>query len=546
MAKLNSKQIRVRISSIIVASVISISQNKVESSSHKAIQTDVLSSINKSGFNSEKPNILFIAVDDLNDWVGYLDGHNGMKIHTPNIDKLARNSIVFTNAHTPSPACAPARAAILSGVHHAISGIENTHWGDGPNWRKFPKLKNVETLEQFFKNRGYKTLGAGKIYHSQAPPWTPTSQVEPENWDFYFPSPYISHPFQIRAPQEVIYPKEVDNKNRPGDSNGSGNSSWWTWGPLAVSDEKMADYQIIDWANYQLKLEHQKPFFLAVGTWKPHDPWEVPQRYFDMYPLDDIVLPIRKENDLEDAFDHGRRWIQEWVIKNKQWKKVVQSYAAAITFSDAMIGRLIDQLKKSKYADNTIIVLWSDHGMHMGEKDNIEKFTLWERSTRVPLIISFPGITKPNTRCDQPVSLMDIYPTLVELTGFEKPTHLDGNSLVPQIKNPTTPTTPVITSYQFSWTKKPFAGHAVRSKNYRYIYYPDLGLEELYDHETDPNEWYNIAYKKENIKIIIKHREVLLEMLPDLTWDSEVPNGYKIGLNGDISMLGFKGLKAEK
>jgi len=489
--------------------------------------------------NKDKPNILFIAVDDMNDWVSYLGGHGGMKIHTPNIDKLALNSMIFTNAHTPSPACAPARAAILTGVHHARSGIQNTHWGDGPKWRKFPKLKNVETLEQFFKNRGYKTLGAGKIYHSQAPPWTPTSQVEPENWDFYYPSPYISHPYQIRAPNEVIYPKEVDNKTRPGDSDGSGNSSWWTWGPLSVSDQKMADYHIVDWANHQLKLDHKKPFFLAVGTWKPHDPWEVPQKYFDMYPLEDIVLPLYKENDLEDAFDHGRRWIQEWVVKNKQWKKVIQSYAAAITFSDVMIGRLIDQLKQSKYADNTIIVLWSDHGMHMGEKENIEKFTLWERSTRVPLIISFPGITQPNSKCDQPVSLMDIYPTLAELSGFEKPAHLDGNSLVPQMKNPNAPTTPVITSYLFSWTEKPFAGHAVRSMNYRYIYYPDIGLEELYNHQTDPNEWQNIAYKKENKKIVKSHRKILLEMLPELRWNSSTPEGYQVDLNGNISFSNF-------
>ena len=134
----------------------------------------------------------------------------------------------------------------------------------------------------------------------------------------------------------------------------------------------MADYQIVDWANYQLKADHNKPFFLAVGTWKPHDPWEVPQKYFDLYPIQDIVLPIYLKNDLKDAFDHGRRWIQEWVVKNKQWKKVVQSYAAAITFSDAMIGRLLDQLKESKYAENTIIVLWSDHGMHMGEKETLK------------------------------------------------------------------------------------------------------------------------------------------------------------------------------
>jgi arylsulfatase A-like enzyme len=319
------------------------------------------------------PNILFIAVDDMNDWVGFLNGHSGMKIQTPHLDRLATRSMVFTNAHTPAPACAPTRAAILTGIHHARSGAENVHWGDGPKWRNFELLKEVPTIEQFFKGKGYKTLGAGKIYHSQAPPWAPTSQIEPDNWDFFYPSSYISHPYQIRADHDVIYPSEVDNQNRPGGENG-----WWTWGPLEVPDEKMADYHVVDWVNYQLQLKHEKPLFLAAGLWKPHDPWEVPQKYFDMYPLEDIELPEYKSDDLIDAFDHGRRWIHEWVLENDQWKKVIQSYAAAMTFADAMLGRLLNAFETSSYVDNTILVFWSDHGMHMGEKDNIEKFTLWD------------------------------------------------------------------------------------------------------------------------------------------------------------------------
>jgi len=475
----------------------------------------------------EKPNILFIAVDDMNDWVGFLGGHSGMKIHTPNLDRLAAKSMIFTNAHTPAPACAPTRAAILTGVHHTRSGAENVYWGDGPKWREFEALKDVETVEQFFKNRGYKTLGGGKIYHSQAPPWAPTSQVEPANWDFYYPSAYISHPFQIRAPSEVIFPPEDDQENRPG-------GGWWTWGPIPIADEKMADYHVVDWASYELKQKHEKPFFIAAGVWKPHDPWEVPQKYFDMYPLEDIVLPKYKEDDLEDAFDHGRRWIHKWVVDNEEWEKVVQSYAASITFADAMLGRLIDAFEKSEYVDNTILVLWSDHGMHMGEKENIEKFTLWERSTRVPLIISVPGMTKPGSRCDQPVSLMDLYPTLVELTGFDPPSHLDGHSLVPQIKNPNTETDPVVSSYRFAWKDNPVTGHAVRSMHYRYIYYPEINFEELYNHQIDPHEWDNIAYKKENIETIEKLRKELLKLLPDLNWPNKGPQGYTVDQEGKV------------
>ncbi len=479
-----------------------------------------------------KPNILFISVDDMNDWVGFLGGHPGMKIHTPNLDRLAAASTVFTNAHTPAPACAPTRTAILTGVHHARSGAENVYGGDGPGWRDFEALKDVKTLEQFFKGQGYKTLGGGKIYHSQAPPWDISSQIEPDNWDFYYPSFYISHPFQIRAPKEVIYPPDVDNQSRP-----DGENSWWTWGPIPEPDEKMADFHVVDWARYQLQQKHDQPFFLAVGLWKPHDPWEVPQKYFDQYPLENIVLPAYKKDDLEDAFDHGRRWIHQWVVDNKQWEKVIQSYAASITFADAMIGRLLDAFEKSAYAKNTILVLWSDHGMHMGEKENIEKFTLWERSTRVPLIISVPGVTRPGTRCDQPVSLMDMYPTLVELAGFECPPHLDGHSLAPQLENPAVETEPVITSYKFGREK--VIGHAVRSKRYRYIYYPAINLEELYDHNIDPNEWNNIAYREENKTVVTDHRKVLSNMLPDLSWENIQPVGYTIDPEGNIKKEDF-------
>jgi arylsulfatase A-like enzyme len=199
-----------------------------------------------------------------------------------------------------------------------------------------------------------------------------------------------------------------------------------------------------------------------------------------------------------------------------------------------MLGRLMDAFEESEYTKNTILVLWSDHGMHMGEKENIEKFTLWERSTRVPLIISAPGLTRPGTQSEQPVSLMDLYPTLAELAGFDQPSHLDGQSLAPQIEKPDTETKPVISSYKFSWAKDPIIGHAVRSKRYRYIYYPEINLEELYDHDTDPNEWDNIAYRSENKPVIEAHRKVLLNMLPDLLWEGSEPVGYTVDSDGNV------------
>ena len=497
--------------------------------------------------SQSKPNILFIAADDMNDWIGVLAGHRGMKIHTPNLDRLARSSAVFTNAHTPAPACAPARTAIMSGVHAARIGAENVHWGDEPRWREFAALKGVETLEQFFKNRGYMTLGGGKIYHSQAPPWSPTSQVEPQNWDFYYPSAYISHPHQIRPPKEVIFPSRVDNTTRPG-------GEWWTWGPIPADDTKMADYHVVDWASYELNRTHDKPFFMAVGVWKPHDPWEVPQKYFDMYPLENVVLPEVREDDLKDAFNHGRRRIHQWVLENDEWRRIIQSYAASITFADAMLGRLLDALERSPHARNTVVVFWSDHGMHMGQKENFEKFTLWELSTRVPLIVQSPGATDGGIRIDQPVSLMDLYPTLAEIAGFDAPSHADGVSLVPQMKAPQTRRKPAITTYRFAdrpaWhlgaPREAETGHAVRSERYRYIYYTGIGLEELYDHRTDPHEWENVAYKPENREVVREHRQYLLELLPDLVWRGGDPTGYTVKPDGSVEDRNFIPIRTQR
>jgi arylsulfatase A-like enzyme len=271
-----------------------------------------------------------------------------------------------------------------------------------------------------------------------------------------------------------------------------------------------------------------------------------------MYPLEKIVLPEVREDDLVDAADHGRRGIHRWVLQNDQWKKIVQAYAASITFADAMVGRLLDALERSQYANNTIVVLWSDHGMHMGEKENFEKFTLWERSTHVPLLVKAPGVTQPGTRVDQPVSLMDMYPTLAELAGFVIPSHANGTSLVPLLRDAAAGHDPVVTSFRLtvnpSWhlgpALEPKTGHAVRSRDYRYIYYPEIGLEELYDRRTDPNEWANAAYKQEYAAVVEQHRQHLLKTVPDLTWTKTAPTGYAVGADGIVRNTHFVQMSA--
>jgi arylsulfatase A-like enzyme len=470
--------------------------------------------------DASKPNILFIAVDDMNDWNGPLGGLAIAK--TPNLDRLASQGVTFTNAHCTCPASAPSRLAIMTGVQPSKTDIMQNTWYDGPQWRKIPLLEKIETIEQFFKNRGYETLGGGKIYHTLAPPWMTINQAEPGDWDFYFPSIWIPIPYQIRAEDNVIRPEYFKGR-RP--------NEYFTWGPINIRDEKMADYQVVDWARYVLSQKHEKPFYLACGIFRPHMPWEVPQKYFDMYPLEDIPDLVVQENDLEDAYDHGRRYWHKFVLENNQWKKVIQAYLASVSFSDAQIGRLLDGLESSEFAENTIVVLWSDHGMHIGEKENWEKFTLWEESTRIPVIFKVPGAKNAGSKCSEPITTLDVYPTLVELAGFQAPAHCDGKSIVSQIKDVKTPVKrSALTSYRFVGQTGNRVGHSLRNNRYRYIYYEDNSLEELYDHETDPNEFTNLAYDPKYSRIISDFRSELVERVGRVSLDDilKSPVGYTI------------------
>ena len=462
------------------------------------------------------PNILFIAVDDMNDWIGPLDGLDIAK--TPGLDRLAAEGVTFANAHCASPACASSRLANMTGVQPSKSGVMKNVWYDGPQWRDIPILKDIETIEQFFKNRGYETLAGGKIYHSLAPPWLTSNQADPAGWDFYYPSISVPMAHQISAPEEVINPDQFKG----------GRHKWFTWGPIQVEDKKMIDHQLVDWVSYELNRKRNKPLYLACGIFRPHMPWEVPQKYFDMYPLDEIPdLEIAKD-DLEDAFLHNRRGWHKFVLENEQWKHVIQAYLASISFADAQIMRLLDALEESGKAEETMVVLWSDHGMHIGEKENWEKFTLWEESTRVPFFVKAPGIGQTGTVVTEPVSLLDVYPTLVELAGFEIPDHCDGSSAVPQLKDSEAPRDrSALTSFTFPGDH---TGHSLRGSRYRYIYYEGNSLEELYDHNNDPNEFVNLAYDPKHIETVEKFRKELVARVDRVDFDSirKAPVGYRI------------------
>ncbi len=411
-----------------------------------------------------KPNVLFIAVDDLNAWIGALGAHP--QARTPNIDRLAARGTLFRRAYCAAPACNPSRTALLTGRRPSSTGV----YDNNQPWRAV--LRDAVTLPEHFRANGYRVIGGGKIFHG--------TFNDRGVWDQYFNRPADPQP-----------------SGRP--LNGILRTAHFDWGPLDASDEAMGDSKLVDWAAEQLARRAGKPLFLAVGFQKPHLPWYVPRKYFRQHALDRIRLPEVVPNDLDDIPPAGRRMAgpegdHRQVVETRNWKTAVQGYLASISFADACVGRLLDALDRSPHARNTLIVFWGDHGWHLGEKQHWRKFALWEEANRTPLIIAGPGAW-PDTRCDRPVNLIDLYPTLVELCGLSPREGLDGVSLAPLLKAPRREwERPSLSTYHRG-------NHSLRSDRWRYIRYAD-GTEELYDHERDPKEWRNVAAEPKNRKVI--------------------------------------------
>ena len=425
-----------------------------------------------------KPNVLFIAIDDLNDWIGCLGGHPQSR--TPNLDRLAKRGVLFTSAHCAAPACNPSRAALMTGILPSTSGV----YHNPQPWRKSPVLKDAATLPQYFMANGYEAIGGGKIYHGSFP--------DPPSWNSYFPDQKRNKPPDPNPPKTNI--------------NGL-KKGHFDWGPVTAGDEEMGDFKVVSWAARQMKTKRAKPLFLACGLYRPHLPWYVPRKYFDMFPVDDIQLPKVKEDDLDDVPPIGRKVAKpqgdhKAVTGNRQWKLAVQGYLASIAFTDAQIGRLIEAFDAGQLGKDTVLVLWSDHGWHLGEKLHWRKFSLWEEATHNVLMFVAPGVTKPRGVCKRPVGLIDIYPTLVELCGLPIKKELEGVSLVPLLKNPSANwDRPALTTHGRNC-------HSLRSQRWRYIRYSD-GTEELYDHDKDPMEWTNLAADPQYAEIKKAHAKFL-------------------------------------
>ncbi|MEC9003246.1 MAG: sulfatase [Planctomycetota bacterium] len=407
--------------------------------------------------DQQRPNVLFIAVDDLNDWISCLGGHPDCK--TPNIDRLAKRGVLFAQAHCAAPACNPSRAALMTGIRPSTSGV----YLNPQPWR--PAMPNVMTLPQLFMKHGYHAQGGGKIYHGR--------YDDDQSWHAYF--------------KKTTDPKPVDRILKDPHSRAGG----IVWGRLQVPDRQMNDYKVASWAIDYLKKEHDRPFFLACGIFRPHMPWQVPDKYYDLYPRKSVTLPRVPADDLDDLPAAGVKMAKpdgdhKKVIDTNNWKYAVQGYLASIAFADAQVGRVLDALDRSPHRDNTIVCLWGDHGWHLGEKHHWRKFSLWEEATRAPLMFAGPGIVSTGAVCQRPVDFMNIYPTLAELCDLPLPDHLEGISMTGLLKDPKlTWDRPALTTHGRK-------NHALRSERWRYIRYAD-GSEELYDHEQDPMEWKNLA-----------------------------------------------------
>lgn len=430
--------------------------------------------------SSRPPDVLFIAIDDLNNWLTVYNPDNPIK--TPHLERLARRGVFFSHAYAAAPMCNPSRTAVMTGLRPSTSGV----YTNTDSWRTI--LPHAVTVSQRFIRAGYIAESGGKIFHHRLP-----GADNPAN-----PS------FQLTFNK---VPERAPTKNYSG----------FTEGPMAATaydfgehDKKMTDLDLVEWVTEELHKPRREPLFLAAGIFRPHLPFYAPADFFRMYPIDKVALPPMPAGDLDDVPPIGKQLAhtEQFLCcslaaqpsgSRGSLRRFVQAYHAAVTFADSMVGRLLDALDSSGRAKSTIIVLWSDNGYHLGDKENCVKFTLWEKSCNVPLIIVAPGIAQAGARCSRTVSLIDIYPTLLEMASLPAAEGLDGQSMVPLLRNP-----------EARWDRPALmtsgqGNHAVRSKRWRYIRYRDGG-EELYDHDRDPWELTNLAGDSRYSKVIEDHK----------------------------------------
>ena len=437
------------------------------------------------------PNVLLLISDDLNNRLGC---YGDALAKTPNIDALAKTGIKFERAYCQFPHCNPSRSSFLTGTRPRTTHVTNN---EDNLYKNHP---GVMTMPHWFREHGYTTARCGKIFHLGIPKGD-ESMDDPDAWDF-------GEPFK----NELPYPPKRDSavKVEVGKKQGLG------WQEIPCPDDDLIDgghaKLAIDWLE---RRDKSKPFFLAVGFHRPHLPLVAPAKYFDLYPFDSIKLPAEPENDEADIPPPARNGaVPGYALTTtpEQRRAAIRGYLAAVSFMDAQAGRVLDALKRLGLDKDTIIVFIRDHGWHLGEHGLWHKRSLFEECARVPFIIAAPGARGNTHPSASLVELLDIFPTLCDLTGVPAPPQLEGRSLRPLLADPASSVHDAVFTEARRGANAEFWGRSVRTGRWRYTEWND-GRDgtELYDHDADPHEFTNLAADPEHAATIARMKKMLFD-----------------------------------
>ena len=459
----------------------------------------------------QKPNILFIVSDDLNTRIGpYMD----IDKHTPHLDRLASEGVQFTRAYCQFPLCGPSRASLMSGLYPQTNGVLGNNDKPGSYKKETPALADHPSMAGFFRENGYFSARVSKIYHMGVPGGIERGDPggdEPESWDYAYnvmgPETLSPGKLELLSPKNLHYGSNFAQMILPDKYEHTQTDYLATSQAIAILESRAA--KVAEGARNKVKQKPEAPFFLGVGLVRPHVPLIAPENCFEPYTVDEMELPQVKieENVPEEAL--RRRNGRIWGMSEEQQRKTISAYMASVRFMDQQVGRLLNTLDRLDLRKNTIVIFISDHGYNLGEHDCWSKVSLWEGSVRVPLIISAPEQEiSYGTTNETIVELIDLYPTLTQLCGYSEaqPEILQGKSLVPYLNNSD------LTDETAEAFTVSYGGNAgsLKSGKWRYNRWGEgtgNNNEELYNHETDPEEFVNLATDEKYKDVLKKMRE---------------------------------------
>lgn len=443
-------------------------------------------------------NVLFIAVDDLNTHLGC---YGNEVVKTPNIDRLARRAVRFERAYTSFPLCSPSRVSLMTGLRPDQTRVFDLQ----TNFRK-ETLPDVVTLPQLFRRNGYFAARVGKIYHYGVPGQIGTDGLDdPLSWE------RVVNPRGRDKDEESLVVNLNANPRRRG-TNAPGLGAALAWHASAGTDGEFTDAKVAAETVALLEEPRDRPFFIGCGFYRPHVPWIVPKAYFDLYPLENIQLPQVPDGDRLDK-PAAAFWVKppNYGRSEEDCRHAKRAYYAAITYMDAQLGKVLDALDRLRLWDRTLVVLWGDHGWHLGEHGCWQKMSLFEESARVPLLVSVPGMKAAGKASQRIVETVDLYPTIADYAGLKALSGLAGVSLRPLLTKPTARwDRPAYTQVRRGGGTNLFFGRSVRTERWRYTEWDDgrQGVE-LYDEKRDPEESRNLARDRDRAETVAEMKQLL-------------------------------------